>query len=77
VAVNAVSVGFIVFPFPFENIAIYVVKFPFAVGFVIFPFTFVSRSIRPSLNAKAIPYVSSSFGLLFFLYILHHKLLLI
>jgi hypothetical protein len=38
VDIHSISIGFIVFPFPFKDISINMVKLPFTASLVVFPF---------------------------------------
>jgi len=55
VSVGAETVGFIVNPVAFINIAISVIEGAFAIGLVVLPFAGVPCPIRPDLGARAEP----------------------
>lgn len=63
--VYTISVCFIIDPFSFKYISIYMPKFSFAMSFIIFPISFISSSIRPYLDSITMFHLSFPLPLIY------------
>jgi hypothetical protein len=45
-------------PLSVEDVAVHVPELPLSMGFVVLPVSFVASSVRPDLNAKAMPHIA-------------------
>jgi hypothetical protein len=56
-SIHSISVGFIILPFTFKDVPVYMPEFSLSMSFVLSPKTLIPRTIRPNLSTFSVPHI--------------------